>query len=190
VQDVTPDTPAARADLRTYDVIVAADDTEVRSDEDLIRYIAGRTPGTTARLDLVRDAGRRSVVVKLTERPLPASTRQRTSRTSDARPAVRDLGRLGLTVRDLDRATAMRQSIPDTIQGVVVMDVDPAGPARLARLRPGHLVLEINRRPVTTAAAFHVAVAALKPGEPAAVLVYDQLIDQRIVVAIVPDGGS
>src|SRR5688572_15337624 len=42
VQDVTPDTPAERAGLRPYDVIVSADDIRVQSDEDLIRYIAGR----------------------------------------------------------------------------------------------------------------------------------------------------
>jgi serine protease Do len=84
----------------------------------------------------------------------------------------------------------MRQSLPDTLQGVVVVDVDPAGPGRLARLRPGHLILEINRRPVTSAEAFQRVLAALKPGEVAVLLVFDQLLDQRILVAIATDGGS
>jgi serine protease Do len=191
VQDVTPDTPAERAGLRPYDVIVSADDVAVQSDEDLIRYIAGRTPGTTASLGVLRDAARRNVVVKLSERPLSGSNRQRIIQSGDARPAsAREQGPLGVTVRDLDRAMAMRQSIPDSIQGVVVVDVDPAGPARLARLRAGHLILEVNRRPVTSHAAFQAAVAALKPGDVAAVLLYDQLSDQRILVAIVTDGGS
>jgi serine protease Do len=134
---------------------------------------------------------RQKVVVKLTERPLPESTQRRVAPGSDVRPAsARDQGPLGLTVRDLDRATAMRQSLPDTLQGVVVVDVDPAGPARLARLRPGHLILEINRRPVTSAGAFQHVLAGLKPGEVAVLLVFDQLLDQRILVAIATDGGS
>ncbi len=191
VQDVTPDTPAERAGLRPYDVIVSADNVPVRTDEDLIRHIAARTPGTTTSLGVIRETGRRTVVVKLTERPLPGSAGHRAIRSSDARPAsTQDLGPLGLKVRDLDRATAMRQSIPDSMQGVLVVDVDPAGPARLARLRPGHLILEVDRRPVTSAAAFQSAIAGLKPGDTAVLLVFDQLLDQRILVAIVTDGGS
>jgi serine protease Do len=190
VQDVATDTQAERSGLRPYDVIVSVDNVAVRTDEELTRYIAGRTPGTTTTLGVQRDGAPQKVVVKLTERPLPESSR-RVAPGSDARPAsTRDQGPLGLTVRDLDRATAMRQSLPDTMQGVVVVDVDPAGPARLARLRPGHLILEINRRPVTSAGAFQHALAALKPGEVAVLLVFDQLLDQRILVAIATDGGS
>ncbi len=191
VQDVTAETPASRAGLRPYDVIVSADSAPIRSDEDLIRHIAARMPGTTSTLDVIRDNGRRTIVVKLTERPLPDSTRHRQERTGDARPAAaRELGPLGFTVRDLDRTTAMRQSLPSLLQGVVVVDVDPAGPGRLARLRPGHIILEINRRPVTTAAEFQRAVAELKAGEGAALFVFDHLLDQRVLIAIAADGGS
>lgn len=190
VQDVSVDTPADRAGLRPYDVITSADGVTVRTDEDLIRHIAGRTPGTTSSLTIIRDATRRTVVVKLTERPLPDNARPRSAR-GDARPAsARDHGPLGLTVRDLDRATAMRQLMPEGLQGVMVVDVDAAGPGRLARLRPGHVILEFNRRPVPTASMFQTMVSALKPGEVAALLVFDQLLDQRILVAIAADGGS
>src|SRR4029453_18951519 len=112
----------------------------------------------TTSLAVIREGVRQTIAVKLTQRPLPESSQRRIAQGSDARPAsVREQGPLGVTVRDLDRATAMRQSIPDPMQGVVVVDVDPAGPARLARLRPGHLILEFNRRPVTSAAAFQRA---------------------------------
>lgn len=191
VQDVTVDTPAARSGIRTYDLIVSADGVEVRSDEDLIRYIAGRTPGTTTTLGLLRDGARRAVTVKLTERPLPESTRQATTATDDARPAAsRGLGPLGLNVRELDRATAMRQGIPANLLGVVVTDVDPAGPARLVRVRPGQLILEVNRKPLSSVAAFNTVVRSLGPGSVAAVLLYDQISDQRVLVAITVDGGS
>jgi len=73
---------------------------------------------------------------------------------------------------------------------VVVIDVDPAGPARLARVRAGHIILEINRRRVTTAAEFMAAVAALKQGEVAALLVFDQLSDQRVIATIITDPPS
>jgi S1-C subfamily serine protease len=94
---------------------------------------------------------------------------------------------LGLTVRDLDRATRMRLQLPDTLGGVVVADVDAAGPARLARVRAGHVLLEINRRRISSTADYLGALAALRPGEVAAVLLYDQAGDQRVLTAIVPD---
>jgi serine protease Do len=80
-----------------------------------------------------------------------------------------------------------RQRLPDTIQGLIVVDVDPAGPARLARIRPGLVILEINRRRITSMADFQAAVAALQPGDAAAVLVYDHASDQRVITAVVPD---
>lgn len=191
VQEVPTDTPADRAGLRTYDVIVSADDLAIRSDEELIRYISGRVPGTAARLGVVRQAERRTVHVKLAERPVPETARRRTEQATDARPASgREQGPLGLTVRDLDRATAMRQALPDTVQGVIVVDVDPAGPARLARLRPGHVILEINRRRVESAEAFQALMAALKPGDVVAALIYDKVTDQRVLVTIVSDPAS
>jgi len=188
VQDVTPDSPAERAGLRPYDIIVGVDDATVTSDEELIRSISARSPGTTARLTVLRETEKRAVVVKLIERPLPESARSRDRAARDARPAVsREQGLLGLSVRDLDRATALRQQIPDGVQGVLVVDVDPAGPARLARIRTGQLILEINRRPVTSLADYRAILSTLKPGTVAAVLVFDPLSGQRVLITIVPD---
>jgi S1-C subfamily serine protease len=81
----------------------------------------------------------------------------------------------------------MRLQLPDTLGGVVVADVDAAGPARLARVRAGHVLLEINRRRISSTADYLAALAALRPGEVAAVLLYDQAGDQRVLTAIVPD---
>ena len=188
VQDVSPATPAERAGLRPYDVITSADDVAIDSDDDLIRYISGRAPGSVSTLAVWRDGVARTIPVKLTERPLAEAGRPRPSSSQTVRPVVsREQGPLGFTVRDLDAATLARQRLPDTIQGLIVVDVDPAGPARLARIRPGLVVLEINRRRIASVADFQEAVAALRPGDAAAVLVYDHASDQRIITAVVPD---
>jgi serine protease Do len=187
VQSVGADSTADRAGLRAYDVIVAVDGNPVQSDEDLIRQLAARAPGTATTLEVVRENGRQSMTVKLTERPVPASAQGR-MRKSDARQATgREQGPLGLTVRDLDPASPFRKALPESIVGVVVVDVDPAGPARLAHVRPGQVILEVNRHPTQTAAAFQTLVMSLAPGEVAAAMVYDPITDQRNLVAIIPD---
>ena len=187
VQDVTADPPAERAGLRAYDVVVTADGEAISSDEDLIRHVSAKSPGTIAALGVVRDRAKIDVAVKLTERPVPVAAQGR-SRRGDAVPAAgREQGPLGLTVRDLDQALALRRAVPSNIRGVVVVDVDPAGPARLARMRPGQIVLEVNRRPTPTAATFHTALGAIHPGSAAVVLLYDPITDQRLLVTVVPD---
>ena len=55
VQDVTAGSPAERAGLRPYDVIVASTGAACSTNEELIREISARQPGTAARLRVLRD---------------------------------------------------------------------------------------------------------------------------------------
>ena len=57
VQDVTPRSPAERAGLRAYDVIVEVEGRRVASNQELIQNISARQPGTVAR---ARGASRRA----------------------------------------------------------------------------------------------------------------------------------
>lgn len=187
VQDVPPDTPAGRAGLRPYDLITAIDDVEISSDEALIRYIAARVPGSLVRLDVWRDSVKRQVSLKLMERPLPATMRPPAT-TGGVRPVLTsEQGPLGLTVRDLDSATARRFTLPDGLAGVMIVDVDSAGPARQARVRRGQVVLEINRAKIGSVAEFQRIVSALPPGAAVALFVFDPLTGDRAIYSIVLD---
>ena len=125
--------------------------------------------------------------IKLKDRPLPDIIRSRTGGSSDVRPVVQNASPFGLNVRDLDTVAVERLHLPDMIQGVLVTDVDPAGPARLAQIRPNHVILEINRRRVATTAEYRVVVASLKAGEAVAVLIYDRSSGGRVICTLVPD---
>ena len=52
IQNVKRGSPADRAGLRAYDVIVGLDDRQIASDDELIREIAGRAPGSAARVPI------------------------------------------------------------------------------------------------------------------------------------------
>jgi len=187
VQDVAPDTPAARAGLRPYDLITAIDGVAVGSDEVLIRYISARAPGTPVRIGLWRDGARQTVTVKLAERPLPATVRPATL-GGGVRPALsQEQGPLGLTVREIDDATVRRNGLPESLGGVMIVDIDSTGPARQARMRRGQVVLEINRQRVASVAQFQQIVASLVPGAVVAVYAFDPLTDQRTIYALVLD---
>jgi len=49
------------------------------------------------------------------------------------------------------------------------------------------VLLEINRRRIGSVAEFQDVVASLTPGATVAVMIYDQLTDQRVIAIINPD---
>lgn len=188
VEDVTPDTPAERAGLRPYDVVVGADGQVVRSDEDLTRHVSSRQPGTLTSLEVWRDGEMKRVFVKLRDRPLPRSVSRRTPADPDLHTVTQPQSPLGLRVRDLDEDTATRLNIPDTIRGVLVSDVDPTGPARLALVRTNQIILEVNRRRVTTVQDYLSALGTLESGQAAVLLLYDRTPPgQRLLAVVTPD---
>jgi serine protease Do len=180
VQDVSLDSPAERAGLKPYDIILAVDGRNIFTNDELIRDISGRQPGTIARLDVMRDGHRQTSPVKLTERPLPEpgpDERGAAGRRPGA-PAPGDPA-LGLTVRDLDSGFARRMEIPASVQGVVVVRVDPAGAAFVPAMRRGFVIMEINREPVRSAADFARLVSAARTGDALAFYGYDPTVGQR-----------
>lgn len=184
VEDVPPDRAADRAGIQTYDVIVAIDGQPIASDVEVMHAVAAKRPGTVASFDVWRDGATRSVPVRLEERPLPAPAAgiQAPGVRSAAAP---ELGPLGMAVRDLDATTV--KNLPVGMAGVRVVDVDPAGPARLARVRLGQVVIAINRRPVRTSAEFEAIAGSFRPGDVAAMLVYEPLLKEYAILSLLLD---
>jgi serine protease Do len=186
VQDVTDASPAERAGLRTYDVILDVEGHDIATNEELIREISARQPGTTARLGVMRDSRRLTMHVKLAERPLNGD------KTGDAlgnepRPRTPERSQdvpLGLTVRELDHDAVSRLDLPDSIQGVRVSRVDPTGAAFSGTMRPDFVIMEINRHPARTVADYQRAIAAAKPGDVLALYCYDPMLKQRTLVTV------
>jgi serine protease Do len=190
VQDVTPRSPAERAGLRAYDVIVQVEDAPVLTNQELIRDIAARQPGTVARIEVVREGRRQQLNVKLAERPargeaFDATTGlERPSGPRDRQAEVQPP--LGVTVRTMDRAFVGRQEIPDAVQGVIVSRVDPTGAAHRVLSR-GFVIMEINRRPTPTVAEYERLMGAARTGDVLAIYYYDPTLAQRSLVTVIVD---
>ena len=188
IQDVVADTPADRAGLRVYDLITSADGRAIDSHDELVRYISAMAPGSVSRLTIWRDGTQRTVPVRLTERPLPARSARLNSTNRAVKPVANDdLAPLGLKVKELDPATIRRVNLPDSVVGVWITDVDPAGPARLVGVRSSQILLEINRRRVASVADFRAIVSSLRPGESVALFIYYPYTDQRVIHAFTLD---
>jgi serine protease Do len=189
VQDVTEGSPAARAGLRPYDVVTALDDRGVSTDNDVIRDIAARAPGSNVRLRLLRNGREQTITVKLTERPARASggagsdVPQPGAQAPGARPADPAL-HVGLTVRDLDRATADRLKVPGGTRGVLVTRVEGMSAAFDAGIERGMVILEINRQELLAAGDYYRIARAAQPGDVLALFVFAPDIGQRKLMTV------
>jgi serine protease Do len=183
VQDVSAGSPGDRAGLRTYDMITAIDGKPVSTNDQIIREVAHRGPGTVARLEIMRDGRSQDLTVRLGERPSRSPSSSSDGNSHAILQAAGGLP-LGLNVRDIDRDVARRLRLPDGITGVVVTRVDPLSAAWDAGIQRDYVVMEINRQAVNTVDGFNRLAKAAHAGDVLALYVYMPVLDQRVIRAV------
>ncbi|MBI3262688.1 MAG: trypsin-like peptidase domain-containing protein [Acidobacteria bacterium] len=190
VQDVASGSPAERAGIRAYDVIVGVDEDAVASTDELIRLIAARQPGAQARVRIVRDGRPVNLPVKLAERPPREAADPDPWRRSNSgsQPAQNGSDALGLRVRDLDRSLTSRLRLPGNVTGAVVMHVEPMSPAFDGDIERGQVIMEINRQPVRSAEDYRRIAASATSGDVLAFYVYVPGADTRALHTVRLEG--
>jgi serine protease Do len=121
------------------DVIVGVDDRKVANNRDLIDYVAGKPPGTTVTLDIVRDGERVTKKVELGERP--------GTEIAAAEPGGEAEGGiewLGIGYQNLDPDLRQGHGIPPDVGGVWITRVEPDSPLVNEGVRTGDVIAEVN----------------------------------------------
>jgi len=163
VSEVRAAGPADQAGLQMGDIILALDDFAIVDSADLPPIIGASQPGSEHVLTVLRDGKVVSLPVKVGDLGQGGASAVRTS------PLVR-IERLGLKVSDLDAAT---QQVLAVRGGVLVEQVE-AGPALVAGIQAGDILLKLGRFPVDNAASLVETVSKLPTGQPVPLLVRRQ----------------
>jgi len=174
VQSVMDDSPAGKAGMRVEDVIVDVDGRGLRRPGDLQQLVAQHSIGETVSLGVYRDGKRMSVPVKLGE--LTAENRDR---VAEASPTEETMDQLGLRVADLTPQMAAANGLEPG--GVVVVDTEPWAQAARRGVRKGMKILELNRKPVRSAADFKRRIKRLDPGSAFSLKLVDPQGQERVV---------
>ncbi|PTY01410.1 hypothetical protein DB346_13165 [Verrucomicrobia bacterium LW23] len=144
VSEVSRKSPAGEAGVKPGDVIVEYNGRKVADSRQLRLMVAQTVPGTQVNLKLMRDGREEAVTLKLEELRDGKTARSRTDMDS------RDLLD-GAAIDDLTPDARQQFRIPDFVEsGVVVTRVEPRSTAALAGLSRGDVILEINRRQVSS----------------------------------------
>jgi serine protease Do len=169
VSEVVEGGPAEDAGVEPGDVILAVDDKAIERSSELPPLIAGIKPGTQAKLTIWRNQAEKILRIKvgeLEDEPVVATISPRGDGAS---------GKLGLAVRPLTGAERDRL---DTTGRLLVEDVQ--GPAALAGVERGDVILAVNGSRVASVGEFRAAVDAA--GSTVALLL--QRADAKVFVPV------
>ncbi len=146
VSHVVAGGPADRAGLKTGDVILSLNGSEVNDVNALRNKVAASKPGSDATLTILRNGNQQQIHVKLGE------FKPGTGGSGDQSGAGGGTaGKLGLSVEPLTPALAQQLGLPRNTQGLAVENVDPAGAAADAGIQMGDVIEQVNQQPVRSA---------------------------------------
>jgi len=180
VSQVTSGGPAAKAGLEPGDVILEFNGRSIPNRQALINLVMGTTPGATVPMRILRDKVEKSLTVTVIELDLDAEA----NRSPSSGAAEEGVGSgFGLTLGALTGDWSRRLQVPTGTRGVLITDVEAASTAARAGLRPGDIILRINRRPVETVADASRALAAVRSGGAVQLLLLSQGEERFVVIA-------
>src|SRR5690625_2363635 len=161
VSHVEEDGPAAKAGVRSGDVILDFDGKEVKQMSDLPRIVGATQPGTKAKMKVWRKGKSETLTVTVAE----LETGDGKAKTPKA-PKEQTSDRLGLSVATLDDEDKAHLGIDE---GVVVESA--SGPAARVGVSSGDIILRINDQDITSAKDYDKVVKKLPADKQAAILV-------------------
>jgi serine protease Do len=157
IAQITDGSPAEKAGLKPEDVVLTVDGVEIQDSSDLSRYVAGKAPGVTVKLRILRSGEEKTVPVTLGTFP------EETADASEEGGQEGGSAQLGMTLRNLTSDLAERLDLPRGQRGVVVWDVEAGTHAEDSGLRRGDLIVTVNGAAVDDTAQFEREIAKAKP---------------------------
>jgi serine protease Do len=147
VSEVTEGSPAARAGLQAGDVITGIDGKKIETATEIVDTVSSKPIGTTVVIRIVRQGKPQDIRVSVGELPSP-----------DSEVAIADAGSAGMALQTVTPDLAQSLGLPATTKGAAVTDVASGSPAARAGLRPGDVLVEVDRQSVDSAEAAANAV--------------------------------
>ena len=155
IADVQKDGPADKAGIKSGDILTELAGKKIKDNASFRNDVARIMPNKKAELTLYRDGKSKKVTVTVAVFPDDvgsAGGEQKSAELSE---------KLGFQVQELTPEVAEELGY-EAARGVVVSDVDPGSAAYEQGLRPGMLILEVNRSEVKNVVDFDKAVGKTK----------------------------
>jgi serine protease Do len=152
------DSPAKKAGVERADVIVEFDGKPMDSPTHLRNAVAQTPIGKKVSLKIIRDKKPKTLDVTIAEQPKSVAQ----AGSEENGDVTAPTGVLSdLEVRELTEELAGRYGLKSSERGVVITRVKPGSTAEEMGVREGDIVVEVNRKPVTSLKAYERIVSGL-----------------------------
>ena len=144
--------PAEDADIRPGDVILEFDNKKVEEMRRLPRIVADTEVGDSVSVKVWRKNSEISTEVTVGSLDEGEKTVAAHTAEPEESSAKENVESLGLSIAGIDPKLRTEYDLEKDTKGVVVTDVDPAGPAASKGIRPGDVIVEISQEEVSSPA--------------------------------------
>ncbi len=159
--------------LKVGEIVLKYEGNEVRSVDDLVNYVQSSRPGELVQLQTWHEGELRTVTVRIGAKEGDMLVK---SSTTDDSSSLSNL--LGLHVGEIDENHRRELQLDESVNGLLVLDVEPSSTAELAGLQPGDVIREIDDRSFT---AIDDAMQYLGEKQRVLMYVHRNGIDQFLV---------
>ena len=158
VSDVMVDSPAKKAGFDRADVIVEYDGKSMDSPTHLRNAVAQTPIGKKVSVKLIRDKKPKMIEVTIVEQPKSLGQPS----AEESRESAVSTGLLSdLDVRELNEELTTRYGLKAVERGVVVVSVKSGSTAEEMGVREGDVILEVNRKAVSSLKSYEQAASGL-----------------------------
>jgi serine protease Do len=154
VDQPEPNSPAAKAGIKARDIITEVNGTPIKDARALAQQIAKTAPGSSAKLTVLRDGKTQNIALTLATMP-----KQEDEANAQPPPQRQEPS----TEQHLGMNLAPAQDVEGTgKEGVVVLNVDPNGPAAQNGVETGDVILDVSGKAVQTPSQVREAIDQTK----------------------------
>ncbi|MEO0681763.1 MAG: DegQ family serine endoprotease, partial [Pseudomonadota bacterium] len=151
VASLVEDGPAEAGDIEQGDVILRFDGRRVQTMRDLPRMVAETEVGKAVDVVVWRKGERVTLAVELglLEEEAPVVNASAEPPAQAEEPSAQTLG---MTLQELTGPRREAAGIAADVEGVLIEELDPSGPAAAKNLRPGDVIVEVGQEAVAVPA--------------------------------------
>lgn len=162
IAEVSPDSPADKAGLKSGDVVIKFNNQPIEEFADLTRFVGAAKPDSDVNLTIIRDGKEKVLDVKLGE--------LKDAKKASDEPEESTDSKIGLNVKEITPELAKKYNL-DRDSGVILFNVERGTKAYDAGFRSGDIITSIDKTEINSLDDYNSAIEKVVEGKLALFLV-------------------